>query len=84
MPSGRLPSLAAAPQLTRRSHCRPPDRVSTCELEVDGRAEDILNRGERLRLPLGTAPPDTRLVESLGRMWDEEHLRCDAVTCISN
>lgn len=48
--------------------CRPPARVSTCELEVDAVAEDILNRAERLRVPLPDAPQELRLVESLGLM----------------
>lgn len=50
------------------SAARPPAKVSTCELEVDGCADDILNRGERLRVPLPDAPPELRLVESLGLM----------------
>ncbi len=56
--------------------CRPPPSVSTCELEADACAEDILNRGERLRVPLEVAPPEARLVESLGLMWEEERQRC--------
>ncbi len=57
-------------------HRRVPERVSTCELEADGVAEDILNRGERLRVPLESAAPNARLVESLGLMWEEERHRC--------
>jgi hypothetical protein len=53
---------------TSCDECRPPARVSTCELEADAVAEDILNRAERLRVPLPDAPRELRLVESLGLM----------------
>lgn len=53
---------------TVRGYRRPPARVSTCELEADAVVEDILNRGERLRVPLPDAPRELRLVESLGLM----------------
>ena len=62
---GTLPHSRAA---TTPGHRRPPARVSTCELEVDAVAEDILNRAERLRVPLPDAPRELRLVESLGLM----------------
>lgn len=55
---------------------RAPARISACELEVDGAAEDVLNRGEVQRTPLGAAPPGLRMVESLGLMWEEEKGRC--------
>lgn len=42
--------------------------MSTCELEVDACADDILNRAERLRVPLPDASKELRLVESLGLM----------------
>lgn len=55
---------------------RAPERISSCELEADGLAEDVLNRGECPRTPLKSAPPEIRMVESLGLMWEEERGRC--------
>ena len=41
---------------------RAPARVSVCELEADGLAEDVLNRAECQRTPLELAGPEVRSV----------------------
>ncbi|KAG7673423.1 hypothetical protein KSW81_006633 [Nannochloris sp. 'desiccata'] len=54
----------------------PPQRQTTCDLEFDGHAEDILNRNLLLKMPLAHAGPEIRMVESLAPMWEEERKRC--------
>ena len=51
---------------------------TTCELEADALARDVLNRVEALRVPLEEATPDMQLVQSLGPLWAEEKLRAAA------
>lgn len=53
-----------------------PSRQSTCDLEVDGRVEDVTNRAALVRVPLQEASESTRMVESLAPMWEEEERRC--------
>eukprot|EP00892_Ulva_mutabilis_P005116 jgi/Ulvmu1/2977/UM015_0017.1 len=48
---------------------------STCELEADCVAPDILNRRHAVRSRLADAAPDDRLVESLALIWQEERDR---------
>eukprot|EP00955_Chlamydomonas_euryale_P112427 366130-Chlamydomonas_euryale.AAC.54 len=57
--------------------CRgPPRRQCTCQLELDGCVEDVLNRGDAQRTPLIEAGPDQQLLDSLVPMWTEERQRC--------
>ena len=54
-------------------------RQTTCELEADALAMDVLNRSEALRVPLDQATSDMQLVQSLAPLWAEEKLRTAAV-----
>lgn len=54
----------------------PPQRQTTCDLEFDGHAVDVLNRKLLLKVPLANAGPEIRMVESLAPMWEEEKKRC--------
>ena len=55
---------------------RPPQKTTTCDLELDGKVEDVLNRQFLIRTPLKDAGADVRMVESLAPMWEEERIRC--------
>lgn len=48
---------------------------SSCELEADCAAPDILNRRHAVRCRLADTAPDERLVESLALIWQEERDR---------
>ena len=52
-----------------------PPRQSTCDLEVDGCVEDVLDRKGVLRIPLCEAGPETRMIESVAPMWEEERVK---------
>lgn len=55
--------------------CHAPPRQTTCALEVDALACDVLNRNDALLVPLDAAGPDDQLVSSLAPMWAQERLR---------
>jgi hypothetical protein len=52
--------------------------MTTCELEADAAVEDVLNRGEVVRMPLERASAELQLVQSLGPLWVEERRRAGA------
>jgi len=53
-------------------------RMSTCELEADVAAEDILNRGQQCTTALQNAKDEDWLVGSLKQLWDDEAARAAA------
>ncbi|CAG9460605.1 unnamed protein product [Pedinophyceae sp. YPF-701] len=65
----------SCPDTWRWGSRRLPRRSSTCELECDGSAEDILNVLDAVRMDLADASPDDRLVESLINIWEDEKAR---------
>jgi hypothetical protein len=53
-------------------------RQTSCELEADALAKDVLNRSEALCVPLEQATAEMQLVQSLAPLWAEERLRTAA------
>ncbi|GBG78283.1 hypothetical protein CBR_g26314 [Chara braunii] len=52
-----------------------PPRQSCCELEADAAVEDILNRREIVSIPLEQASRQTKMVQSLAPIWEDERER---------
>jgi DNA polymerase zeta len=50
-------------------------RATTCELEGDVLASDILNVCDKIRVDINRAPVELQVVDSLGPMWAEERRR---------
>ena len=53
-------------------------RMSTCELEADVAADDVLNRRDVCTTTLQAAASSDRLVQSLKPLWDDEVARAAA------
>lgn len=53
--------------------------MSTCELEADVAADDVLNRRDVCTTPLQAATSSDRLVQSLKPLWDDEMARAAAM-----
>ena len=77
---GALPQMwtRACAQAGRAQCSAAVARQTTCELEADALAMDVLNRSDALRVPLDRATPDMQLVQSMAPLWAEEKLRAAA------
>lgn len=54
-------------------------RQSTCELELDGCVEHVIERKDAVKEPLALVGDAVRMVKSLAPMWEEEKVRCGGV-----
>ncbi|KAH9328750.1 hypothetical protein KI387_000858, partial [Taxus chinensis] len=77
VPSDWVWSLGV-PDFVGGSPCQgkqPHRRQSTCDLEGDTTAQEILNQHQLMYIPLSQAGPEVKMVQSLIQIWEEEYLR---------
>ncbi|KAL0801003.1 hypothetical protein Bca101_056179 [Brassica carinata] len=61
--------------LSQSQHSQPYRRQSLCELEGDASVSDILNQQLKMYNSLSQAQSDTKMVQSLVAIWEEEYER---------
>ena len=79
-PAMRWQSAAGIDNNNNNTATTTAKKTTLCELEVDIRAEDILNRKRMIHIPLRDAGPEFKLVDSLAPMWEEERIKAGLPT----